>query len=106
MSNDHRPILQRGLYAGEHRARVNAAAAFPRSAAGSETAAFPGRNYFSRMSFLTDVTPLTPRAISTALVISARELTKPLNCTVLDRKEKGPGTGLPFRARCCSCSSS
>jgi hypothetical protein len=33
------------------------------------------------MSFLTDVTPLTLRATSTALLMSARELTKPLNCT-------------------------
>lgn len=30
--------------------RVNAAAAFPRTAAGIEAAAFPGRNYFSRIS--------------------------------------------------------
>ena len=33
----------------------------------------------TRMSFLTDVTPLTLRAISTALLMSASELTKPLN---------------------------
>src|SRR6185503_8947263 len=37
--------------------------------------------YLSRMSFLTVVTPDTPRVISTALSIAARELTKPLNCT-------------------------
>jgi hypothetical protein len=36
---------------------------------------------FTRMSFLTDSTPLTLRATSTALLMSARELTKPLNCT-------------------------
>ena len=36
---------------------------------------------FNRMSFLTDSTPLTLRATSTALLMSARELTKPLNCT-------------------------
>jgi len=33
----------------------------------------------TRMSFLTDVTPLTPRAISAALLMSDWELTKPLN---------------------------
>ena len=37
------------------------------------------QRYFNRMSFLTDVTPLTPRVISTALLILAGELTKPLN---------------------------
>lgn len=37
------------------------------------------RRHFSRMSFLTDVTPFTLRAISTAFVISALELTKPLS---------------------------
>ena len=31
------------------------------------------------MSFLTDFTPLMPLATSTALLISARDLTKPLN---------------------------
>src|SRR5256885_16389999 len=36
---------------------------------------------FTRMSFLTDFTPLTLRATSTALLMSVRELTKPLNCT-------------------------
>ena len=36
---------------------------------------------FTRMSFLTDSTLLTLRATSTALLMSARELTKPLNCT-------------------------
>ena len=35
--------------------------------------------HLSRMSFLTDTTPLTPRATSTALLLSAWELTKPLN---------------------------
>jgi hypothetical protein len=30
MSNDHRSILQRGLYDGAHRARVNAAATYSR----------------------------------------------------------------------------
>src|SRR6185503_13952414 len=38
--------------------------------------------YLSRMSFLTVVTPDTPRVISTALSIAARELTKPVNWTV------------------------
>jgi hypothetical protein len=33
------------------------------------------------MSFLTDFTPLTPRASSTALSTAACELTKPLSCT-------------------------
>src|SRR4029450_8042602 len=36
---------------------------------------------FSRMSFLTDLTPWTLRATATALLMSALELTKPLNCT-------------------------
>ena len=36
---------------------------------------------FTRMSFLTDVTPGTLRATSTALLMLACELTKPLNCT-------------------------
>ncbi len=34
------------------------------------------------MSFLTDVTPPAPRATSTALLISARDVTTSLNCTV------------------------
>jgi len=33
------------------------------------------------MSFLTDVTPLTPRATATAWSMLACDLTKPLNCT-------------------------
>jgi hypothetical protein len=37
--------------------------------------------HLTRMSFLTVVTPSMPRAISTALSMSAWELTKPLNCT-------------------------
>lgn len=37
------------------------------------------QRHFSRMSFLTELTPSTPRATSTALLISARELMKPLN---------------------------
>jgi len=39
----------------------------------------PVHPYFSRISFLTDVTPPTPRATSTALLIFAWEVTKPLN---------------------------
>jgi len=39
------------------------------------------RHHLSRMSFLTDFTPLIPRASSVALLISDWELTKPLNCT-------------------------
>ena len=35
--------------------------------------------YFMRMSFLTDFTPLTLRATSTALFAAACELTKPLS---------------------------
>ena len=35
--------------------------------------------YLTRMSFLTDVTPLTLRATSTALLTAVCELTKPLN---------------------------
>src|SRR3990170_8958729 len=34
------------------------------------------------MSFLTDFTPLTPLATATALLISARDLTKPVSCTM------------------------
>ena len=36
-------------------------------------------SYFSRMSFLTDLTPPTPRVTSIALLTSACELTKPLS---------------------------
>jgi len=35
--------------------------------------------YFRRMSFLTETTPLTLRAISTARCMAVSELTKPLN---------------------------
>lgn len=42
----------------------------------------PARPYLSRMSFLTDFTPLTPRVTSSALLISAWVLTKPLNWTM------------------------
>jgi hypothetical protein len=37
--------------------------------------------HLSRMSFLTDFTPATPRATWTAWSMSACDLTKPLNCT-------------------------
>ena len=37
--------------------------------------------YLSRMSFLTELTPLTARASSTALFMLAVESTKPLSCT-------------------------
>src|SRR6185295_10141485 len=37
--------------------------------------------YLSRISFLTDFTPLTPSATRTAWAICAWEFTKPLNCT-------------------------
>jgi len=39
MSGDHRPILRRRPCVGEHRAHMNAAAAFPRTAAGIEATA-------------------------------------------------------------------
>jgi len=44
--------------------------------------AAPGRvtsSHLSAMSFLTDVTPLTPRANSTARFIASCDVTKPLN---------------------------
>src|SRR5258706_8192564 len=37
--------------------------------------------HLTRMSFLTDFTPLTLRATSTALLMSAWDRTKPLSCT-------------------------
>lgn len=40
---------------------------------------FPYSIYFKRMSFLTDFTPPTLRATSTALFAAACELTKPLS---------------------------
>jgi len=42
-------------------------------------AAWPAGPYLRRMSFLTFVTPPTPRVTSTALYILAWVLTKPLN---------------------------
>ena len=42
----------------------------------------PAAIYFSRISFLTDLTPAIPRASSAARLMSACELTKPLNCTM------------------------
>lgn len=41
--------------------------------------AVPDYRYLSRMSLSTDFTPLTPRATSTALLMSAWYLTKPLS---------------------------
>lgn len=39
----------------------------------------PLYGHLTNMSFLTAVTPPTPRVTSTALLISVRELTKPVN---------------------------
>ena len=57
--------MRRGLNAGEHRERER----LPPAA--TEAAAAGGRDYFIRMSFLTDDTPLTLRATSTALYMAA-----------------------------------
>jgi len=39
----------------------------------------PASRHFSHMSFMTGFTPPTLRATSIALLIAARDLTKPLN---------------------------
>ncbi len=45
----------------------------------SRLGASPRTNHFKRISFLTAVTPATPRATCTAFAMSARELTNPLS---------------------------
>ena len=46
--------------------------------------------HLSFMSFLTDLTPATPRATSTALLTFACELTKPLSCTTRSKVSTPP----------------
>jgi hypothetical protein len=54
--------------------------------------------HFIRMLFLTDLAPLILRASSTALLMSAWKLTKPLSCTTSVRR-KAVTLSLPYTNR-------